>query len=622
MELFGLTLGQVLFVLGGASALTVALHMLRAHHKRAPVPFLPLWESVLARREGSRLFARLTRVLSLLLSLLIMLLLALALGDPRPAAGAAGMTHRVVLIDAGLAMQARDIAGEPRARLGAALGWARKLTAQAGPLLPTLLVQVDSAAVPLGPFTHDTATLDRALNDVAPSDLSTDVAGAYRFALDALEGRKRGEIIFIGSGAFDPPAGIASEAKRRNIELQRIAIGVRDDNVAITGMAARRYPLDRNRSELLIGLRNAGKRAAKAELTVLGDGAVLDVRSFELAPGVTEQRIYDDIAFSGTKLQARLRTLEPSRDVLAADSVGYAVLPARKRMRVLCVTTGNRYLEAALLLDEYFGIEIAAPNAVPPLAGYDAVIFDRVAPTVPVSIPALYLAADAVPGFAALGTIERPRFDELRSDSAILRHANLRDVNIAQAIKVQPSPGDKVLARSVHGPLILSGERAGVPFVALTFEVQQSDLPLRVAWPLLLINTLDWFADERRELTPSYVLGETVRVALPPSEATERASVRVKPPAGPSFAAPLAEGDALLAPTQAGFYELRSRSQTRIVAVGFDPSAPLDLSPGKTSADLRVLERRPLPDIWALLIACALGLIAFEWLAFHRRWAP
>ena len=32
--------------------------------------------------------------------------------------------------------------------------------------------------------------------------------------------------------------------------------------------------------------------------------------------------------------------------------------------------------------------------------------------------------------------------------------------------------------------------------LALGFDLRQSDLPLRVAFPLLLMNALDWFAGE------------------------------------------------------------------------------------------------------------------------------
>ena len=48
MQLFGLTLAQLLTVFGGAAALAVLLHLLRAPRRRVQVPFLPLWDGVLA----------------------------------------------------------------------------------------------------------------------------------------------------------------------------------------------------------------------------------------------------------------------------------------------------------------------------------------------------------------------------------------------------------------------------------------------------------------------------------------------------------------------------------------------------------------------------------------------
>jgi hypothetical protein len=253
-----------------------------------------------------------------------------------------------------------------------------------------------------------------------------------------------------------------------------------------------------------------------------------------------------------------------------------------------------------------------------------------------VPIPALYLASPTVAGVTVTGTIERPRFEALQDKHPVLRHVSLRDVNMASAQQVRAAPQDLALASSANGPLIVAGERSGVPFVAFTFDLQQSDLPLRVAWPLLLVNTLDWFADERRELAPSHVLGETVRVgidAAQPPRATSsggapRSSVSVTPPDGPAFRAPLANGEALLSPTRAGFYELRAQQEptqqepTQTVAVGFDPATPLDLAVPKSTTKLAELERPPMPDIWRWLVACALALLAFEWLAFHRRWAP
>ena len=80
-------------------------------------------------------------------------------------------------------------------------------------------------------------------------------------------------------------------------------------------------------------------------------------------------------------------------DSLPADNHAYALLPERRRAKVLVVTEGNTYLEAALLLDEYLEVTDATPKTYPlkrNAAKYDVIIFDRVTPTDPAPTHALY----------------------------------------------------------------------------------------------------------------------------------------------------------------------------------------------------------------------------------------
>jgi hypothetical protein len=524
-----------------------------------------------------------------------------------------------VLIDAGLASQAMGRGKETR--LDTIKRWSKRVAGQAGPLAPTMLVSVDAAPAPLGPFSTDASALERLVADVTATDLATDVERAHRFAADALAGRTPAEIVFIGNGPTALSSALTADLKQRGIASKQISVGGGADNVAITTFAARRYPLDRNRSELLLGLHNQGARAARVQLTLLGDGQPIDVRSLELAPGASEQRVYDDLAFAGARLEAVLTAVDPAQDALPTDSRAYAVLPPRKKLRVLCVTHGNRYLEAALLLDEYFEVDVAKPGASLPFARYDVAIFDRVVPNAPPGIAALYLAPPASSAFDVEGELERPRFDNVRREHPILRHVALSDVNVASAQHIRTRAGDEVIASSAAGPLLISGERDGSAFVALSFDVARSDLPLRVAWPLLLINTLDWFANERKELSPVHVVGEVTHVALDPS-ATEATIVA---PGGEKRRASVVAGSVAFSPERAGFFQLEAAAHpasAKLIAVGLDAASPPALIAGATTFDVASLEQPRVPDVWAMLLAVAALLIAFEWLAFHRRWAP
>ena len=140
------------------------------------------------------------------------------------------------------------------------------------------------------------------------------------------------------------------------------------------------------------------------------------------------------------ELEAKLGFADGSSDDLPADDHAYALLPERRRARVQVVTTGNMYLEAALLLDEYLDVTTVAPGAYPAKGSFDVTIFDGVSPVIaPASGGLLYLNP---PGgntpFEVGKLIEdndpnyRLGFDELDEKSPLLRYTALSDVNIGR----------------------------------------------------------------------------------------------------------------------------------------------------------------------------------------------
>ncbi|HBQ17592.1 MAG TPA: VWA domain-containing protein, partial [Myxococcales bacterium] len=64
MELVGLSLTQVLTVLGGFAAAVTALYLLKLRRRQVEVPFVHLWQEVLAEKQTTRLFSFLKRILS------------------------------------------------------------------------------------------------------------------------------------------------------------------------------------------------------------------------------------------------------------------------------------------------------------------------------------------------------------------------------------------------------------------------------------------------------------------------------------------------------------------------------------------------------------------------------
>ncbi|MCS6798108.1 MAG: VWA domain-containing protein [Myxococcota bacterium] len=623
MQLLGLTLAQWLGLLAAAAAAVFALHLLRVHRRRVEVPFLALWQQAVGTSRPSRLWARLRWLLSLVLGVLIVACLTLAIADPRLVTATAGGRTLVVLLDASASMLATD---EPGGRFEAARRHVRRLVESLGPADRALLVRMHAVAEPLGPLASDRTVLLQALDAARPTHAPARPEPALRLALDALRGQPRPGIVLVSDGAFEPPApATLEELQSSGTPLAMVSVGREDRNVAVTALAARRHPLDRTRCALLVELWNAGTRRERVELRLLGDGRPLDVEHLELEPGERIRRVRDDVTGADRLVEAHI-VLADGPDALPLDDRAVARIPERRRMRVLTVGEGNLYLEAALLLDEYLDVTHVRPAEYRDAHGYDAAIFDGFVPPAPPGVDAIFLHPTGGSGWqpiAVEGRIERPSFERVDRDHPLVRWVALRDVNVAEALRLRPEPRDRIVASDPRGPLLVEGERDGRRIVVLAFDVRHSDLVLRAAWPLLLLNALERFAETSVELLASPRAGEVWTL---PVGATAR-RVRMVEPDGRLHPLAVRDGRIVFRAEQAGAHVLEVDGRRELIASQLPPGEESRIAPVRAPrwGSLhwsRALEGRPQVDRtpWAWLAAVALVLLVVEWLAYHRRW--
>jgi hypothetical protein len=625
LELTGLTLGQVLAVLGGFGAGAVALYLLKLRRRRVHVPFVKLWEAVLAERQSTRLFSQLKRWLSLLVALAVIALLALALGDPRHAAATRSGRSLVVLVDASASMQATDV--KP-SRFHRARQEVRDLVDGLGPSDRMLVAQMDAQSRPMSPLTGDLRVLRAAVDDLEPTDVEADLRSGLRLALDVLRDLPEPEVVLITDGGVRGADDLEERLEAQGVRISWLPIGESDDNVGISAFAVRRYPLDKSQSEVLVELWNPTDRDRKVELTLLGDGSPVEVQRLTVAGGEHLRRFFRNVSGIDRTLEAHLAPADGLPDLLPADDRAFARLPERRRARVLVVTDGNLYLEAALLLDEYLDVTEVTPGAYPSADGtFDVVLFDGIVPAAAPDVPALYLhpdPADASGGpLEVLGTLERPYFDVVDREHPLTRWTALRDANVAEALHVKLQPDDRAVAADRRGPLIVTGRRSGQPFVALTFDPRQSDLPMRAAWPLLLLNTIDWFVEDRAGFVSSYETGHAWHIPVPSNDD----HVTLVSPHGRSHTLPVIDGRAVHAGVHSGLYTVRTSAGDETIAANLGPVEETDIAPrdrlevagrqaGTVTSSPVALRR----EFWVYLVFAVVGILLLEWFTYHRRW--
>jgi hypothetical protein len=367
------------------------------------------------------------------------------------------------------------------------------------------------------------------------------------------------------------------------------------------------------------------------ELTLIGDKQPVDILKLRLKPGERLPRFYPQLSGASRTLEAKIRPLDREHDDLPADDHAYALLPERRRAKILLVSTGNTYIEAALLLDEYLDVEVCAPidYAKKSAGKYDVIVFDGATPAQPPRAHAFYVDPRGPGSPVKIGEeLKQPGFDKLDRKHPTVRFTALDEVNIARAHKLIPEPGDKVVGASVEGPIFVAGTRGGFKFAVLGFDLREADLPLRVAWPLMLLDTINWFTEEDAGYLSSFRTGDVWRVPV----SSPQTSATLKRPDGETEQIPVHEGRAVFLGQRAGFYELSvpqaegAPPVTTSFAANLLDEAESAITPaerlevgGKSAGEVASFHVGVRREIWIYLLLAVALLTALEWATYHRR---
>ncbi len=610
--------------LAGVLAFVVLMYLLEPRQRRRIVPSLALLELGSAKTRSHAWSRWLRRLLSLLLALAIALCLVFAIADPH-LERSTPPRRVLVLIDASASMSARDAAPT---RLDAARRAARDIVHALEPGDLALVAQLDDGVLPLCAFTEDRALLESAIARVSASDVSGDIEPALSFARDVLGSEGERELWLVSDGNLRGLDRGEELLPKGELDLRYVRVGRDARNVGITHFSVRPYALDRNRHESIVRVKNFGPSRERITLRLYAAEALLFEEELELDGDAETTRTFENLVSADGSLQARI-SLGAGADALPSDDRAFAVLPGKKRTRVLLVGPGNRYLEAALLLDEYLEVVERRSNAFVQgeESAFDVVVFDGTLPSAAPSTAALYIAPSPSPGrFAPLevrGEIARPFFDRVVARHPITRGLALADVNIASALAFTLSEGDQSLGETnKREPLLVSGARHGQPFVALAFDLRKTDLSLRVAFPLLLLAAIQHLAGDDASEARSGQAGETLRLDV--GEDVSQATLRS--PDGSARALSVVAGATQITPRHAGFYEIVAADRRTLLAANVPAADEGHIAP--RDAFLTAASKAPTRSAgsplggspWLLLAVVALMLMALEWLSFHRRW--
>ncbi|HSB09715.1 MAG TPA: VWA domain-containing protein [Blastocatellia bacterium] len=599
-------------------AIIVLLYLLRIKRKRTLVPSVILWKRALEELDANAPFKKLRRNLLLVLQLLALAAIVFALARPLVTTRALAAGSTIIVIDSTASMSARDEAAGTR--LDRAKQLAREMIDGLGGSDRAALVESSSRVTIRSPLTSDRAALASAIDEIQPTDAPGNLTDALRLSEQIARSQAEATIVIIGDGgsaidmendpALGRPARVASTEQKAAVRFVRV--GRRAANVGIVAMNSRPLP-GTSRRELFASIANFGDNSQSVSVELQIDGRLIDARTIEVASGDKTA-----LLFGALPSEAGLAELKLIHDDdLASDNIAYALVPGARRTSV-GVMSENPFLLQALASNPDLDVgRVTAGSANPQ---FDCLVSEGApAEALASNRPLLLINPPESPGlWRTLGKREQPEVTSVERSHPVNAFLTYADLHVESAPRREAARWLKPIVSAGNDPLIWAGDDGHRRVVLIGFDLAQSDLPLKVEFPILLANSLAWLAS--RDLPAALRVVQPGQPAIIPSSG---ANATITTPAGDSEQIDSQEGSVVFANTlRIGKYEVKDSTPFAVSLLSEAESNTMPRDSIKTrdgevkgQAGTFQSER----EVWRWIALLAVVVLSLEWWVYHRR---
>jgi len=488
------------------------------------------------------------------------------------------------------------------------------------------IIRVAESAEVLINYTSDKAQLRDALARATPSKGIPDWNAALTLAAAGAQGAEKFTILLLSDGGL--PQNLNLELFG---EVRHVPFGADGQNVAISALATAHDPV--RGAQIYARLTNHGDQPAEVIFSLSLDGALHSATSHSIAANSTLDFTLGALPAGFRRVQAQLTRPANSTlpDHLSLDDTAYAVYTPIRAERALVMSKGNPFLERGLTALNVWQVYRGEPERGLPTERFDLYIFDGWLP--PVLPDANILIVNPPPepppdNLYAIGELSnQTQVLRVRPDDLRTRYLRFNDVNVRAFRQIRAEWAD-ALVEAVGGTLVLAGEFAGRRIAILPFDLLDSDLPLKIAYPILLANLTAWYQTPRAlSLEGSAQIGQTVVIQPPP----EADLVRVVAPDGATTTFRVDQPLLIYAETkQTGIYSVDMYNGTELIqqeffAVNLFSESESDIAPRAVQLGSGAEAAAETPqevgqrEFWSLFALIGLAILAFEWFIYHRR---
>jgi hypothetical protein len=495
--------------------LLILIHTLKPKPKQIEVTNLFLWQEVLKERSSHLTFERLKKNLPLLFQILIVILAALALAKPTWMVFTSKKGNMIIVIDTSASMKAKSGTGT---RFDVAREKAVELIDQRDADQKILIVDAGSKPVVKAGFLDDSNQAKSIVKSLSPSDASAELEEAIYLALSFVDPSKEDFLYLITDGA----GGKFSALVKNHPKIRPIIVTGGNHNIGIIKFEFRQE-IDRNdRYEIMLAIKNFNPTPIECLVRLSVDNVPIfdSLITFE----AKEKKLLI-FPYSGL-ITGIARAILGIDDDFAVDNHAYLSLNASKDIWVLLVSKGNHFLEK--LLEAYPNFKVNSVKEIIPSSWneqtlrHDIVIVDRM-DFPKIEKGNLLLIDSYSPSIPILktGHLRFPKNLDWDRKSPLMANVNVGGLIVEQAAILQADKQLQPVIESTQTGLMYTYEEGGLRAVLLGFDLTKSDLPLKIAFPVMMSNIINWLNPHKLEFSTLQTrAGEPFDIYLDPQTNT------------------------------------------------------------------------------------------------------
>jgi hypothetical protein len=458
------------------------LYFMRPKRQERVISSTLLWQQALQDLQASRPWQRLRITLLLLLQLLAAIVIVLVLARPATFISSPIGGDTIIILQASASMQATDVSPS---RFEEARSSIANLIDGLGPSDQLSLIAMARTPQVLIAFSSDKSQLTSALQRAKVTNQDADLEQALSLATSLAAGRADAQILVIGDGHVLPP----DQTLAVPFSVRYLQIGTDAPNVALMALASHAI---QGQQVALAQIANYSHQQRSIPVELYADGKLVGVQTAILPAGASGALQWGPLPPKTRFLHARLI----SQDAMAVDQDAWAIAAGSMRGRVLLVTRGNSFLEAALRLQSNIDLFETTPDKYVNTGTFDLIVFDGYLPS---SLPPTSIFfVDPPTGSTIFGKsgaeISVSHISAGTAEQNLLNEVDLNSIHVLRlSHQLTPASWMQPVIVTPETPLLIAGEKDNRRIATLSFNLHDSDLPLQPTFPILIYNLVNWF---------------------------------------------------------------------------------------------------------------------------------